>query len=132
MNKRNWPARGALVIFGLAAAAREAAACATCFGNSDSALAQGMNFGILSLLVIVLGVLAGLVAFFILLGRRAAAAARVDAAVQSAAINAAVATCGFIPSVSGKEASDHDLVESHEYAARSGESLGGAASGRED
>lgn len=48
-------------------------ACATCFGRSDSALAQGMNMGILFLLGVILTVLATLAGFFIYLARRAAA-----------------------------------------------------------
>jgi hypothetical protein len=48
-------------------------ACATCFGRSDSALAQGMNMGILFLLGVILTVLATLAGFFVYLARRAAA-----------------------------------------------------------
>lgn len=48
-------------------------ACATCFGRSDSALAEGMNMGILFLLGVILTVLAALGGFFIYLARRAAA-----------------------------------------------------------
>lgn len=64
-------ARLCLVI--LAACPLQGRACATCFGRSDSALAQGMNMGILSLLCVIGGVLAGVVVFFIGLARRAAA-----------------------------------------------------------
>ena len=48
-----------------------ASACAACFGISDSPLAKGMNWGILSLLVIVLGVLAGIATAGIYFVRRA-------------------------------------------------------------
>lgn len=51
----------------------DAAACATCFGRSDSPLAEGMNMGILVLLGVVFAVLAGLTTFFVFLARRAAA-----------------------------------------------------------
>ncbi|MCP5519094.1 MAG: hypothetical protein H7A45_17765 [Verrucomicrobiales bacterium] len=51
-------------------------ACAACFGQSDGALAEGMNMGILTLLGVVVGVLGTFVVFFVSLGRRAAAAAR--------------------------------------------------------
>lgn len=63
--------------FALAAvlASQPARACATCFGRSDSAMAQGMNMGILFLLVVILAVLAGLVGFIVFLARRAATAA---------------------------------------------------------
>ena len=47
-------------------------ACAACFGASDSQLAIGMNWGIFSLLVVVVGVLGTIAAFFIYLARRAA------------------------------------------------------------
>jgi hypothetical protein len=47
-------------------------ACATCFGRSDSALAQGMNMGILFLLAVIGVVLAGIAGFMIFLARRAA------------------------------------------------------------
>ena len=43
-------------------------ACATCFGKSDSALAQGMNMGILALLGVILSVLSGVASFFVFLG----------------------------------------------------------------
>ena len=50
-------------------------ACTACFGQSDSPLAQGMNWGILSLLATIVTVLAAFVAFFVFLARRAATAA---------------------------------------------------------
>ena len=56
-----------------------AKACATCFGRSDSPLAEGMNVGILVLLGVILSVLAVFATFFIFLARRAAAVARAAA-----------------------------------------------------
>ena len=50
----------------------QALACASCFGQSDSALAVGMNWGIFSLLTVVIFVLSGFAAFFIYLAKRAA------------------------------------------------------------
>ncbi len=47
-------------------------ACATCFGRSDSALAEGMNMGILFLLGVVGLVLGGIAGFMVFLARRAA------------------------------------------------------------
>ena len=38
--------------------------CATCYGQSDSKLAEGMNSGILTLMVVVVGVLMGIGGFF--------------------------------------------------------------------
>jgi hypothetical protein len=53
-----------------------AMACATCFGKSDSKLAEGLNMGIFALLGLVLLVLGWLAGFFIYLSRRAAAESR--------------------------------------------------------
>ena len=47
-----------------------ALACATCYGASDSPLAQGMNWGIVTLLGVIGCVLAGVVAFFVHVGVR--------------------------------------------------------------
>ncbi|HKS37291.1 MAG TPA: hypothetical protein VJW76_08890 [Verrucomicrobiae bacterium] len=47
-------------------------ACATCFGASDADLARGMNWGIFSLLLVVVMVLGGIASFFVYLGRRSA------------------------------------------------------------
>lgn len=46
-------------------------ACATCFGKSDSRLAQGMNMGIFALLGIVMVMWTAIAAFFIFIARRA-------------------------------------------------------------
>jgi len=48
------------------------AACAACFGQSDDAMAKGMNMGIFALLAVVSFVLTGFAAFGIFLARRAA------------------------------------------------------------
>ena len=48
-------------------------ACAACYGQSDSPMAQGMNWGIVSLLAVIAVVLGGVAAFFIYLARRSAA-----------------------------------------------------------
>jgi hypothetical protein len=70
---------GAWVLGGLVALAaaqpRALWACAACYGQSDSPMAQGMNWGILSLLGIVILVLGGVAAFFVSLARRSAALA---------------------------------------------------------
>jgi hypothetical protein len=61
--------------FALVALVRPSAfACATCFGASDSPLAQGMNWGIATLLGVIGSVLAGVVAFFVHVGLRASKA----------------------------------------------------------
>ncbi len=58
-------------------------ACAACYGQSDSAMAKGMNFGILTLLSIIVTVLGGVAAFFVFLARRSAHAAVAEALPQS-------------------------------------------------
>lgn len=50
-------------------------ACAACYGQSDSPLASGVTWGILSLLVVVMGVLGSIVAFFVYINKKSAAAA---------------------------------------------------------
>jgi len=49
-------------------------ACAACFGKSDSSMARGMNWGIASLLVVVIGVLGGIASFFVYIARKSAMA----------------------------------------------------------
>jgi hypothetical protein len=58
-------------------------ACAACYGQSDSPLASGVTWGILSLLVVVMGVLGSIVTFFVFMNKRAALAAEQTAAYQS-------------------------------------------------
>ncbi len=60
------------VVFACLHLAPAAHACATCFGKTDSKLAEGMNWGILTLLVIIMSVLGAISAFFIFIARRAA------------------------------------------------------------
>ena len=45
--------------------------CAACFGKSDSAMAYGMNAGIMTLLVVILTMLSLVAAFFVFILRRA-------------------------------------------------------------
>ena len=51
---------------------RPVLACAACFGRSDSDLARGMNWGIFSLLAVIVSVLGGIGGFFIFLARKSA------------------------------------------------------------
>jgi hypothetical protein len=57
----------------LALHADAALACAACYGKSDSPLAQGMNWGIFSLLGVVVTVLGGIACCAVFLAKRAAA-----------------------------------------------------------
>lgn len=52
-------------------ATHDATACAACFGRSDSALAYGMNAGILTLLAVIATMLAAVASFFVFIVRRA-------------------------------------------------------------
>lgn len=54
------------------AASLHVAACAVCYGASDSPLAEGMNWGIMTLLAVIGSVLAGVVAFFVHAARKGA------------------------------------------------------------
>ena len=48
-------------------------ACSVCYGAPDSGMARGLVWGILALLSVVVSVLAGVVAFFVHVGKRSAA-----------------------------------------------------------
>ncbi len=63
-------------------------ACAACYGQSDSPLAAGMNWGIMSLLGFIVFVLGAVASFFIFLTRRSAtlrAAASLEGVAQEPA-----------------------------------------------
>jgi heme/copper-type cytochrome/quinol oxidase subunit 2 len=49
-------------------------ACATCFGKSDAPMAQGMNWGIFTLLGVIVTVLATIATFFVYIIRKETAA----------------------------------------------------------
>jgi hypothetical protein len=55
-------------------------ACAACYGQSDAPMAAGMNWGILSLLGVVVMVLGSIAAFFVYLARRSATIAAANSA----------------------------------------------------
>ena len=65
----------AALALGVVAHAPSALACAACYGKSDSPLAKAMNWGIFSLLVVVVCVLGTIASFFIFLARKAASVA---------------------------------------------------------
>jgi hypothetical protein len=52
-------------------------ACAVCGGQSDSAMAKGMNWGIFSLLAVILPMLMGIAGFFVFLAKKSAQVASV-------------------------------------------------------
>src|SRR6266852_8573792 len=63
-----------LIGLALAAAAQPGlvVGCAACYGQDSGPMARGMNWGILSLLGIIVSVLAGVAGFFIYLANRSA------------------------------------------------------------
>jgi heme/copper-type cytochrome/quinol oxidase subunit 2 len=58
-------------------------ACAACYGRSDSPLASGMNWGIFTLMGVVITVLVSIASFFIYIIRREAARTRTEPAAQN-------------------------------------------------
>ena len=69
MNSRKWAKLGLLGI-GALLVPRSLCACAACYGQSDSPMAAGMNWGIVTLLAMIIFVLGGVAGFFVFLIRR--------------------------------------------------------------
>ncbi len=65
-----------LAASGLALLPARVSACAACYGQSDSPIAAGMNWGILSLLGIIVAVLGAIATCFIVVARRSASIPR--------------------------------------------------------
>ena len=63
--------RHVLVASLLVTVPRVALACPVCFGENDSPMAAGVYMGVLFMLVVVVGVLAGFASFMVYLARRA-------------------------------------------------------------
>jgi hypothetical protein len=63
------------VFAGIAGYPANVLACAACYGQSDSAMAQGFNWGIFSLLAVIVSVLITIAGFFFFLARRSASLA---------------------------------------------------------
>jgi len=74
---------------GMIAPPQSVLACAACFGQSNDAMAQGMNLGIFALLVVIVSVLIGL---FIL----AASPGRLTACSRSPWLSAACSVWSFL------------------------------------
>ena len=79
--------RNAFITLAAVAMPRAAFACTGCFGQNDSPMAWGVNMGIVAMLVVTGGVLAGFASFFIYLVRRS----RVSSGDEQA-----VATAGYL------------------------------------
>jgi len=80
MNGWKWKFLSACLLVAAAMQPASALACAACYGASDSPLAKGMNWGILSLLVVVVFVLGSIASFFVFLAKKSAAVAAADSA----------------------------------------------------
>ena len=65
----------AAVLLAFLAGANSVWACAACYGQSDSPMAHGLNWGIFSLLVVVVVMLSGIASFFVYLAKRSASSA---------------------------------------------------------
>lgn len=63
---------GYLCLAGFFFLQQNASACATCYGESDAPMAEGMNAGIFTLFIIIGGTLFAIAGFFIYLVRRGA------------------------------------------------------------
>ena len=63
-------------------------ACAACYGKSDAPMAQGMNWGIFTLMGIIGLVLVGVAGFFVFILRRAAALAAAASSAPAPATKA--------------------------------------------
>jgi hypothetical protein len=75
------------LVLSLAMRSESVSACAACFGKSDSPLAEGMNWGIFSLLAVVGCVLSGFAAAGIFLVKKSASVAAAQAQAQEAIDN---------------------------------------------
>lgn len=69
-----------ILIVAVALAPSPLFACAACFGQSDSTLASGMNWGIFTLMGVIVTVLATIASFFVYIIRKEAAQAAKTAA----------------------------------------------------
>ncbi len=77
---------GYLALAGIFFLEQSANACATCFGESDAPMAEGMNAGIFTLLIVVGGTLTGIAGFFIFIIRRSMRLASVELEEESSTV----------------------------------------------
>lgn len=77
---------GYLALASLFVFEQNASACAACYGESDSPMAEGMNAGIFTLLIVVGSMLAGIASFFIFIMRRSSRMAALEADPESTTI----------------------------------------------
>jgi hypothetical protein len=70
MNRSQWNKLAGAAVLLLALFPHSLQACSACYGQSDSPLANGMNWGIMTLLAVVLCVLTGITTFFVYIAKR--------------------------------------------------------------
>ncbi|HXT12212.1 MAG TPA: hypothetical protein VN873_11670 [Candidatus Angelobacter sp.] len=75
MNLRKYKTLVAGLLVALALQPASLFACAACYGASDAPMAKGMNWGIFSLLGVVVMVLGSIATFFVFIGKKSAEAA---------------------------------------------------------
>ncbi len=75
-----------IVMLGLLLLSPEVLGCATCYGQSDSDLAKGMNWGIITMIFVVYLVVFGIIGFFVFIVRRSALASGEDSTEVSGEI----------------------------------------------
>jgi len=99
--RQSWRRRSGIGVFAagsiLILAPNSLLACAACYGQSDSPLAQGMNWGIASLLGTILLVLGGIAGFFVSLARRSAALSRAGTADAATSVSQHQCGAGILP-----------------------------------
>lgn len=76
-----------LVILGILFLSPRLLGCATCYGQSDSNLAKGMNWGIITMIFVVYLVIFSIIAFFVFVVRRSALASGGDSTKVSGEIS---------------------------------------------
>lgn len=76
-----------MVILGLLFLSPQVLGCATCYGQSDSNLAKGMNWGILTMIFVVYLVIFSIIGFFVFVVRRSALASVGDSTSISGEIS---------------------------------------------
>jgi hypothetical protein len=84
MKRRNPNPSLLILLLGAAVSPNPLWACAACYGQSDSPLAQGMNWGIFSLLAVIVCVLSCIATFFVFLAKKSASTAAAEKAAAPA------------------------------------------------
>ena len=87
LKQKGWLGWLPVVILGILFLSPRLLGCATCFGQSDSELAKGMNWGIISMIFVVYLVIFSIIGFFVFIVRRSALASVKDSTEVSGEIS---------------------------------------------